>query len=66
MALKGNDLFLVRERTQPHVSIQAHPALGQASTVNVLWGFANFVIPYVLIARVGNFDPHAADHVIAL
>ena len=37
-----------------------------SSTVNVLWGFANFVIAYFLIARVGNFDPRAADHVIAL
>jgi hypothetical protein len=33
--------------------------------VNVLWGFANFVIAYLLIARVGTFDLHAADHVIA-
>jgi hypothetical protein len=37
-----------------------------SSTVNVLWGFANFVIAYLLIARVGNFDPHAADQVIAV
>ncbi len=36
-----------------------------SSSVNVLWGFANFVIAYLLIARVGNFDLHAADHVIA-
>jgi hypothetical protein len=37
-----------------------------SSSVNVLWGFANFVIAYLLIARVGNFDPHAADHIIAV
>jgi hypothetical protein len=37
-----------------------------SSTVNVLWGFANFVIGYLLIAYVGNFDLHAAHHVIAL
>jgi len=37
-----------------------------SSTVNVLWGFANFVIAYLLIVRVGNFDPHAADQVIAV
>jgi hypothetical protein len=37
-----------------------------SSTVNVLWGFANFAVAYLLIARVGNFDPHAADHVIAV
>jgi len=37
-----------------------------SSTVNVLWGFANFVIAYLLVIRVGNFDLHAADHVIAV
>ncbi|MDR2012011.1 MAG: hypothetical protein LBQ20_02990 [Rhodanobacter sp.] len=37
-----------------------------SSTVNVLWGFANLVIAYLLIARVGSFDPHVADHVIAV
>ena len=37
-----------------------------SSTVNVLWGFANVVIAYLLLARVGNFDPHAADHAIAV
>ncbi len=37
-----------------------------SSTVNVLWGFANFVVAYLLIVRVGTFDPRAADHVIAL
>ena len=37
-----------------------------SSTVNVLWGFANFVIAYLLIVRVGSFDLRAGDHVIAL
>jgi hypothetical protein len=37
-----------------------------SSTVNVVWGFANFVIAYLLIACVGDFDPHAADQVTAL
>jgi hypothetical protein len=37
-----------------------------SSTVNVLWGFANFVIAYLLIARVGTFDPRAADQIIAV
>jgi len=37
-----------------------------SSTVNVLWGFANFVLAYLLIGRVGNFDPRAADHAVAL
>ncbi len=37
-----------------------------SSTVNVLWGFANFVIAYLLTARVGKFDLREADHVVAL
>jgi len=36
-----------------------------SSTVNVLWGFANFVIAYFLVVRVGDFDLRAADQVIA-
>ena len=27
-----------------------------SSTVNVLWGFLNLVIGYVLVVRVGDFD----------
>ena len=26
------------------------------SFTNVIWGFANFVIAYVLLARIGDFD----------
>lgn len=37
-----------------------------SSTVNVLWGFFNLVVAYVLICRVGYFDLHATDQVIAL
>lgn len=37
-----------------------------SSTVNVLWGFANFVVAYILIFRVGSFDLRATDQVIAL
>jgi hypothetical protein len=37
-----------------------------SSTVNVLWGFANFVIAYLLIARIGSFDLHATDQVTAV
>ncbi len=36
-----------------------------SSTVNVLWGFANIILGYVLIFRVGTFDLRVADHVIA-
>src|SRR5579875_1509894 len=37
-----------------------------SSTVNVLWGFANFVIAYLLIACVGRFDGRAVDNALAL
>jgi hypothetical protein len=53
---------------QPFQSPFAKPP-GQglsSSTVNVLWGFTNFGIAYLLIARVGHFDLHAANHVIAV
>src|SRR5580704_831550 len=37
-----------------------------SSTVNVLWGFANFVVAYLLVVRVGTFDPRSVDQVAAL
>lgn len=37
-----------------------------SSTVNVLWGFLNLAIAYVLICRVGDFDLHSTVHVAAL
>jgi hypothetical protein len=37
-----------------------------SSTVNVLWGFLNLVVGYVLICRVGNFDLRSTDHIVAL
>ena len=37
-----------------------------SSTVNVLWGFFNFVVGYVLLFRVGDFDWHSTVHVAAL
>jgi hypothetical protein len=36
-----------------------------SSTVNVLWGFANLVIAYGLIVRVGRFDPRAIDQAVS-
>jgi hypothetical protein len=30
-----------------------------SSTVNVLWGFANGVVAYLLLLRVGQFDPRS-------
>lgn len=37
-----------------------------SSTVNVLWGFLNLVLAYMLLCRVGNFDLHATDQIIAV
>lgn len=36
------------------------------STVNVLWGFFNLVIGYLLVCRVGTFDLRSTDQVVAL
>ena len=37
-----------------------------SSTVNVLWGFFNLVVGYVLVCRVGAFDLHSTIHVAVL
>jgi len=37
-----------------------------SSTTNVVWGFFNFAAGYVLACRVGNFDWHTTDQVVAL
>jgi hypothetical protein len=37
-----------------------------SSTVNVLWGFLNLVVAYLLILRVGTFDARALDQIAAL
>jgi hypothetical protein len=37
-----------------------------SSTVNVLWGFFNLVIAYLLVCRVGDFDLHSTVDVVAL
>ena len=43
------------------------PGQGQSSaTTNVLWGFANLVLAYVLVCRVGRFDLQDLAHVAAL
>ncbi len=36
-----------------------------SSTVNVVWGFVNAVVAYLLLARVGSFEWRATSHVIA-
>jgi len=35
-----------------------------SSTVNVLWGFFNLVVGYLLICRVGSFDLRATADVV--
>jgi hypothetical protein len=37
-----------------------------SSTVNVLWGFFNAVVGYLLVVRVGNFDLRATGDILAL
>lgn len=37
-----------------------------SSTVNVLWGLSNLVVGYVLLCRVGDFDLHRTEDVVAL
>jgi len=36
-----------------------------SSTVNVVWGFFNAVVAYLLVARVGVFEPRATIHIVA-
>jgi hypothetical protein len=37
-----------------------------SSTVNVLWGFFNIAVGYLLICHVGDFDLRATDDAVAL
>ena len=37
-----------------------------SSTVNVLWGFFNLAVAYLLICRVGCFDLHNTLHVLVV
>lgn len=37
-----------------------------SSTVNVLWGFFNLVVGYLLVVRVGSFDLRSTTDVLAL
>ena len=42
------------------------PGVGLSSpTVNVLWGFFNIVVGYVLLCRVGDFGLHNTGDVLA-
>jgi hypothetical protein len=43
------------------------PGVGLSSaTVNVLWGFFNLAIGYLLVCRVGNFNLRRTQHVLLL
>jgi hypothetical protein len=43
------------------------PGVGlSSSTVNVLWGFFNLMVGYVLVVRVGRFDLRQTKHVLVL
>ena len=37
-----------------------------SSAVNVLWGFFNLVVGYLLVCRVGKFDLRNTQHVLLL
>ena len=37
-----------------------------SSTVNVLWGFFNVAVGYLLVVRVGNFDLRSIGDVLSL
>jgi hypothetical protein len=37
-----------------------------SSMVNVVWGFANLVLAYLLLVQVGTFDWHSPAHATAL
>jgi hypothetical protein len=37
-----------------------------SSTVNVLWGFFNLAVGYVLVCRVGKFELRQTRHVVVL
>ena len=35
-----------------------------SSMVNVVWGFLNLIVAYLLLCRVGNFDLHSTAHAV--
>ena len=43
------------------------PGVGlSSSTVNVLWGFFNLALSYLLVCRVGSFNLRKTLHILAL
>lgn len=37
-----------------------------SSTTNVLWGFFNLALAYLLVCKVGDFQPGNVAHILAL
>ena len=37
-----------------------------SSTINVVWGFFNLVVAYLLAAQVGSFHWRSTSHIVAL
>jgi hypothetical protein len=37
-----------------------------SSTINVLWGFLNLAVAYLLILQVGSFNPFNTLHVVVI
>jgi hypothetical protein len=43
------------------------PGVGLSSSIiNVLWGFFNLVVAYLLVCRVGSFNLRKTSHVLVL
>jgi hypothetical protein len=60
--------FVAGVKGEPFQSPFAKPP-GQglsSSTVNVLWGFLNLIVGYVLICRVGDFDLRSTSDAVFL
>jgi hypothetical protein len=60
--------FVAGTMGHPFQSPFAKPPGGglSSATVNVVWGFFNAVVGYLLVAHVGTFHPRAASHILAL
>jgi hypothetical protein len=52
----------------PFQSPFAHPpGIGLSSApVNVMWGFTNLIVGYLLLARVGRFDIRRSSHAVVM
>lgn len=37
-----------------------------SATVNVVWGFFNLIVAYLLVVQVGIFDPRSTSDILAL